>query len=404
MVCVPMADLLSLGVAACERSGPATLDGTTRSQLRSTGSALNPSRDSLCSACHHDEDPGSSEGLDRDGRALPSANEWQLPLPPVRFPLREALLSLQDGHDRFDGADGQEAGILAQKGPLKVHHTEKSRGMRQLGHMRRSGRLTASTSVLEERPQPIPKAPPEADRPKTPPKANPSMGTHMRRNMRKSAEQTALASWPILPDKSQPAPSLASSTPEIRDTWSSAARAVLGHSKRFPGSHSHLEVQSPTMGSTWNGSTLQSYKNLPRPVKEWADTGMNFTDKGMGVGDRFDLEIVMRARRSPGTASAYELQPYGNTALWSSESSHPTKQVCSQHYSAEVHRMGARWRDNKTVDRQQPCPGSYETLGFVEENQRKIARRGGGRASRASPTGGGEPGGDRSPKLGSSAK
>lgn len=349
-----MADLLMMGSAACERSG----------QLESDGP---------CGACHSGSESGSlGSPAGRTQFALPgsaTALDWQLPLPPVRFPLREAMMALQQEDPREASA---EASALAQRGPLKVFHTEKSRALRTVGHQRRHGNLTQwSTTSLEEAPQPIPKAPPEADQPSPAPKSNPSKGTLMRRQQRKGAEQVGLASWPIM-GESRSAPNLAGEASEVPHTWSSAARAVLGHSKRFPGSGEHAAVTSPTMGSQWAGSTLQSYRHLPRPVKEWADTGMGFTDKGLGIGDRFDLEVTMRARRSPG--AVYEQGNYGNVALWSPNQSQPTKQACSQHTSTEVHRMGARRRENKLVDRQQPCPGSYEVLGFAEENQRRAAR------------------------------
>jgi len=384
-----MADLLYLGSAACERStGPLDADGP-------------------CGACYGGGDEMGSPG-GRAQAALPgsaAALDWQLPLPPVRFPLREALLSLQQMPGSDDPLEASaEANALAQKGPLKVYHTEKSRALRAVGQMRRHGQRTHwSTISLEESPQPIPKAPPEADQPKSPPKSTASKGTLTRRQQRKGAEQAGLASWPIM-GESRSAPSLGASgqqgdPSEVPHTWSSAARAVLGHSRRFPGSMEHGVVHSPTMGSQWAGSTLQSYKHLPRPVKEWADTGMGFTDKGLGIGDRFDLEVTMRARRSPGCV--YEQQNYGNVALWSPNQSQPTKQACSQHVSTEVHRMGARWRESKLVDRQQPCPGSYEVLGFAEEIQRKAAK---GRANKAGAQGRSTSTGERSNPSSPAAK
>merc|ERR1740139_2146224 len=110
---------------------------------------------------------------------------------------------------------------------------------------------------MEEAPQPIPKAPPEADLPSPPRKSNPSKGTLLRRRQRKTAEDAGIASWPIM-QESQSAPSLPGSPgspsarkpgdpTDIPHTWSSAARAVLGHSKRFPGPREHAMVQSATM-------------------------------------------------------------------------------------------------------------------------------------------------------------
>lgn len=336
------------------------------SQLISLGSAAagrfcNHDEDESCSACRGIAGRGNvpwpasaDEGLGRGGRALPGSStplDWQLPMPPVRFPLRDALLA-------FNQDDGGQADQEAsqQRGPLKVYHTQKSRAVQNIGRLRHSGQLSASSAFLEELPQPYPKPPPDIDRPKTPPKAVPSKATILRRMARRSAQEEGAAAWPLL-EESQSAPSLGATAPiEIRDTWTSAARAVLSHSQRFPGSL----------------STPQ------RPVKEWVARGLGFTDQGLGIGDRFDLEVEVRARRSPGPV--YEQNTYGNVALWLPDSSMPTKQPCSQHVSTEVHRMGARWREGRGPDRQQPEPGSYEIRGFVEEMQRKMVRRPKGRA------------------------
>jgi len=302
--------------------------------------------------------------------------DWELPLPPVRFPLREALLSVQDGDFSMDSA---EASVLNQKPALKVHQTEKSRVMKQIGTLRRHGRLNKSLSLYEEAPQPRPKPPPDVDRPRTPPRAVPSKATVLRVRARKAAEEAGSA-WPIL-EESHSAPSFVGSpgatasggsSPEIRETWSSAARAVLGHGKRFAGAN---EEYSAAIASQWPGASLQSYRHLPRPVKEWAENGMGFTDKGLGIGERVDEQISNMIRRSPG--AVYDHQSYGNVALWSHDVPLPTRQPCAKYTSAEAHKMGARWKDpSKRVDLQQPCPGSYEVLGFTDELQRKNARRG----------------------------
>jgi hypothetical protein len=82
----------------------------------------------------------SPEGPDRDGRSLPGSaetNDWQLPLPPVRFPLRDALLSFQDSPLQAGNEAAQTLQNLEKKGPLKVHTTEKFRASRQIGRLRR---------------------------------------------------------------------------------------------------------------------------------------------------------------------------------------------------------------------------------------------------------------------------
>jgi len=361
------ADLLSLGSAACER------------RLAASGGAGGSG--------WGEGGEGEGGGPERDGRSLPGSmepNDWQLPLPPVRFPLRDALLSFQDSPVQAGNEAAQTLANLEKKGPLKVHTTEKFRASRQIGRMRRGGHVTSG--LIEERPQPSPQAPSDADRPKTPPKVMSSMATSTRTSRRRRAEEVGLQ-WPLL-EESHSAPSLGSTgRNEIRETWSSAARSVLAHSRRFPGSSSSAHLGGGHGGHgenpqdeapKWAGASLLSYKSLPKPVKEWAYRGLEFTDKGLGVGDRFDLDIELRGRRSPGFV--YEQQRFGSVSLWAPDAaSKPTQQPCSKHVSTEAHRMGSRWREGKGPDRQQPCPGSYEIPGFVEELQRKTARRAKGR-------------------------
>lgn len=332
---------------------------------------------------------GEVEGPERNGLSLPGSqepNDWQLPLPPVRFPLRDALLSFHDSPVQTGTEAAQTLAHLEKKGPLKVHTTEKYRALRQIGRIRRSGPIPSG--LIEEPPQPSPQAPPDIDKPRTPPKAMSSVATNTRLAQRRQAEEVGLQ-WPLL-QESQSAPSLGpGGRTGIRETWSSAARSVLAHSRRSPGSKdaAHHAGRSGSHGDDpqdhapqWTGAALHSYKHMPIPAKEWVHRGLEFTDKGLGVGDRFDLEVELRSRRSPGLV--YEQQRFGSVSLWSLDAaSNPTQQACSKHVSTETHRMGSRWREGKGPDKQQPCPGSYEITGFVEELQRKSARRAKGRST-----------------------
>mmetsp|Transcript_60259 Transcript_60259/g.152521 ORF Transcript_60259/g.152521 Transcript_60259/m.152521 type:complete len:386 (-) Transcript_60259:68-1225(-) len=369
------ADLLSLGRAAAERRLGAA-----------SGSGADAAREEGSSETIGGDFGGEVEGPERDGLSLPGSsepNDWQLPLPPVRFPLRDALLSFHDSPVQAGNDAAQTLANLEKKGPLKVHTTEKYRASRQIGRMRRSGSI--SYGLFEERPQPIPQAPPEADRARTPPKAMSSMATNTRRAQRKRAEEVGLQ-WPLL-EESQSAPSLGpGGRTEVRENWSSTARSVLAQSRRSPGGthaahnaggHGRHDIDQQDHTSKWAGASLVSYKNMQMPVKEWVYRGLEFTDKGLGVGDRFELEIELRSRRSPGIV--YEQQRYGSVSLWAHDAaSKPSQQACSKHFSTEAHRMGSRWRERK-VDKQLPCPGTYEVTGFVEELQRKTARRAKGR-------------------------
>merc|ERR1712232_390350 len=150
-------------------------------------------------------------------------------------------------------------------------------------------------------------------------------------------------------------------------------RAVLAHSRRAATDpHSSEEEHaraSTTMASTW--LSMHNSRTLPRPVKEWATKGFEFTDGGLGIGDRFDMDF---AKRSPGPAE-YSCRGYGDIARYNSESSMPTKQADARHQSAEAHKMGARRDTGKKADRQRPGPGTYELKGFADEILAKAARR-----------------------------
>jgi hypothetical protein len=119
--------------------------------------------------------------------------------------------------------------------------------------------------------------------------------------------------------------------------------------------------------------SIQSSRTLPKPVKEWAGRGLEFTDGGLGIGDRFDWSVV--AKSSLPGPGAYNCSEYGDVAKWVPESCVPTKQADARFTSAETHKMGARRDMQKKADRQRPGPGTYELKGFAEEILQKCNRR-----------------------------
>jgi len=213
--------------------------------------------------------------------------------------------------------------------------------------------------------------------------------------MLRSAQESGNDTWPAILEKSQTAPDLhagpsqlsvgsagmASTTgfSEIRPTWTSAARTVLGHSRRVamkPKNSLDEGDFGPPAGlskdSSWCGVSLASQRYCPKPVKDWAAGGLEFTDSGLGIGDRFDLEAKNNSRRSPG--HVYDQTTFGSVGLFKPQASQPTKQPESRHTSAEAHRMGARRIIVKKSERR-PEPGHYELPGFTDELLRSIAKR-----------------------------
>merc|ERR1712113_1255310 len=90
-----------------------------------------------CEACFEHQTGRGTLALDRQDRSLPGvAHEWQLPLPPVRFPLREALLQ-ERGGDLPSPHTEAVAANAAKRGPLVVKNTEKSRAIRSVGQLKR---------------------------------------------------------------------------------------------------------------------------------------------------------------------------------------------------------------------------------------------------------------------------
>lgn len=239
---------------------------------------------------------------------------WQLPMPPVRFPLRDALLSFKETSAAQAGREAAaDLDRLGARPPLKAKATEKSRALRQVGRMRRHGTGPGS-GLIEEPPQPIPTAPPEADVPRTPPKCLPSPAGRAGQR-RRLVERTA-ALWPAIKE-SHSAPQLrmldssaspggpaaaapqASGAPAVVPvTWTSAVRAVIAHGRRYDeGDLPAGEFVVPS----WKGVSMVSYRNLPKPAYEWADRGFEFSGKGLGIGPRaLDEQIRQMSRRSPG--------------------------------------------------------------------------------------------------------
>lgn len=322
-------------------------------------------------------------------------------LPQLRFPLREALLSLHDSVNEPPSVRTALTGSasLATLGPYKVSSTEKSRALKKIGRLKRRGEHIGR-GYAEERPLHTPRPPPESERPKTVPKSVPSAVSRKKVAFVRSAQDAAeMECWPSL-QKSQSAPEVSSmscfsATPndmstDIRPTWTSTARAVLGHGRRqatrqhatskgSKGSKGEAEqMDAPPAGllqdTSWCSASLSSFPGLPKPLKDWAimaSSGLEFTDAGFGLGDRENPEVKNLIKRSPGFH--YEVK-CGNVGLWNSDASLPTKQPLSQHFSAASAPFGARRDPQKKYERQ-PGPGYYDVPGFTDELLRKVAKR-----------------------------
>jgi len=309
-----------------------------------------------------------------------------------------------------------------------VRMTEKARVRKMLSHRKRHG--LDPPGLNEIAPQSFPTPPADIDkRPDVPnqvakagvktwqltgEKTAKPVGGNLRQQARRKAEAEAGAMW-LTKDKetSASAPALhsggsgsrvgtaggAASEQVIRGTLTSSARAVLSHSRRFAASSPNESSNASHGASTSSGhgksspapsvslmaqwSPRRQARGLPKPVKEWVCRGLEFTDAGLGIGDRFDVDLVNRANRAPG--HIYE-QEFGNIGRWQDESSMPTKQPVGKYTSTEVHRMGARRDTQRKADRQRPGPGTYEFKGFAEELQDQIARRPKGEAPNNRPS------------------
>jgi len=304
----------------------------------------------------------------------------------VRFPLRDALLGHQDMSREQEVEVGNSSG--SSKGPLRIKMTEKARSLKHLSHRKRHN---LDPPALGEIPaQPLPRPPKDVTARKPAKKALNSYGTEQKNQARRDAEDAAWSMWlpreePAHPDAAQaPAPGS-----QIRSTLTSSARAVLSHSRRFaaesldsPAAHGSSKHGGPKPAqdpmAAW--SPARQSRGLPKPVKEWVCRGLEFTDAGLGIGDRFDVTIQQRADRAPGTI--YE-QDYGNVGRYKSDSSLPTKQPAAPFVSCITHKMGTRRDTTTKADRQKPGPGAYELKGFAQELVHKLSKRPQGEAPRS---------------------
>jgi len=326
-----------------------------------------------------------SDGFDR---ASPIASlsgtslDWQKPRAPVRFPLRDALLSFQDT-TRSPSVQEAEGGAstLDSKGPLMVRMTQKAKLHKYLSHRKRYD--MDPPALGEKHASQMPRPPPQGMLPAR--KTLNTYGTEMKVQARRRSENVGQGTWMAHAPPPPPQEEPVAENQAIRGTLTSSARAVLSHSRRFAvESLAQNAVQSGHGGTHGGGkklvhedpckawSPVRQCKGLPRPVKEWVCRGLEFTDAGLGIGDRFDTNIEQMASRAPG--HIYD-QDFGNIARWKSEASIPTKQPDGRFTSAETHKMGAR-RDRETKrDRQRPGPGTYEFRGFAQELTYKLSKR-----------------------------
>lgn len=324
----------------------------------------------------------------------------------MRFPLRDALMSFQDV-TRPPSVQEAEASSssLDSKGPLKVKMTSKAKHRAFLGHRKRHD--LDPPGIGEMHAQPMPRPPPETTARQPPKKAMNTFGNQSRMQARREAEGAGWSTWMAGVEHAQHAqsePDLHSSVAKqqeqmIRGTLTSSARAVLSHSRRFAAESMNPSPSHSPHGSSGGGgskgsgaakkpapdpmaawSPQRQSRGLPKPVREWVCRGLEFTDGGLGIGDRFDLEIEKRARRAPG--HIYD-QDFGNIARWNSEASVPTKQPEGRHHSTQTHKIGARRDISGKRDRQRPGPGTYELRGFAQENALKTSKRPKGEAPRS---------------------
>lgn len=348
---------------------------------------------------------GESDGFDRAtlqrSASSPGGSfqlDWQVPRAPVRFPLRDALLSFQDS-SRPAMEQELEGGMssASSKGPLKVQMTKKDRMLKYLSHRKRHNLDPPALGQIA--PQPRPQPPPHVTAPAK--KALNSYGTEARVQARRDAEDAAWSTWIPQEEPTEGAQNPPANQQVVRSTLTSSARAVLSHSRRFAAQSLAAESESHARSST-HGSSVSAHKSsgakkpnqdpmaawsparqsrgLPKPVKEWVCRGLEFTDAGLGIGNRFDVDIVARARRSPG--AIYD-QEFGSISRFKSESSIPTKQPEGRHPSCETHKMGARRDTTAKRDRQRPGPGTYELKGFAQELVHKLSKRPKGEAPRS---------------------
>lgn len=307
---------------------------------------------------------------------------WRAPSPPVRFPLRDALLTEEDLPQLSTTFHSFRSDSSIRHG---FKSTEKSRALREVGVARRKGTYQPPNGVLLQEPAiEIPRRPPQDwRRPNDGPTVHLSESTRSKRDRLQSAQEAGTSAWLTVTTRDVQPPPAASPSDQIRDTWSSAARAVLSHTRRAKVSpvstgedFSHQEadtlpVASNSMSSSFWSANLQKTRGLPRPVKDWAKKGFEFTDGGLGIGNRFGKDYY-NYNFTPGPV--YELGVIGSVSLWSSNASMPTKQASAKYTSTEAHTMGAR-RDIRAAHAMQPGPGAYHVAGFTEELFRKNSKK-----------------------------
>lgn len=307
-----------------------------------------------CDAHAADADP--SAGFDRS-RSLPGgASEWQLPMPPVRFPLREAREALYQDystHPPTPRTAAAMAQLAGKSGPLIVKYNEKFRAIRDIGHRRRHG---VDGMPFVEKPVMEPKPPPAA--PKPPIRQLLSKATTERRRFLQGTQTAGGSQWQTYANSASE-PSLPSQD-NVRGTWTSAARAVLSHARR-QGAEAHAAT-SPGDGPL-----------VPRALSDWVSNGLEFTERGLGIGERFAEHRDLQ-RRSPGPI--YDVAQSGSVSLYLNHASLPTKQPSAKYTSTRTHRIGERREEcTKKWDLQRPGPGAYEFVGFTDAILRNAARR-----------------------------
>lgn len=401
------AHILALGCAAASRRGP--VDGT----LACNGCGV-------CSACFNAAAAGGgtlatrgddilgleSEGGDRHSRPA-SRMEWGLPLPPIRFPLRDALLSVNREHSPKSVTELGSAIADQHRGPLVVQHTAKSRRQMEYGRQRSRNRCAASgpradgaagtgmfdstttmtnghygseLSILH-----TPRPPPEAGRPASVPRSMPSKGSLGRKAFINGAETTGADGWPI--HRAVAIPRL-----EKRDALKhlagkgmdagAAAQAVMVYNQTHnaaPGlarstyDPSSVLTQTPLTSARSLQRTLEPEENAFGAVRNWTCRGLHFSDAGLGIGHRFPVkEAASTFIPGPGAYGQHQ----GNIALWSPEATLQAKQPMSQHHSTPTYRMGQRRKDEGLVSAHpRPGPGTYEFRGFADELTHKCKRR-----------------------------
>lgn len=287
-----------------------------------------------------------------------SAFDWQLPLPPVRFPLRDALLSNHDfATSQFlvDSTQAVASTMAAQaKGRLKVRSTEKSRAICAVGKRIREGKDFEGRIDRLEAPLVVPKAPPDAFLPQSPRKSLNSTGTISKMEFLHRSESHGRCRWPTRDDVpfSSHAPGMTRSA-----------------STEFFGS-----VKIKTDAEQHGGSVVFGSHSAMRETCK--NRGPEFLDAGMGVGPRFPQpRDDFRREPGPGQYRTDRNQDIGSVSAWNPDSCLPTKQIEARFTSSEAHRMGARRHLSKRVDYEGPAPGTYEVRGFADELMLKATRR-----------------------------